>query len=86
MRAGTISRASVRPDPTNPGLTIPRTFGVWELLGRTGSKRYRYGNNPIRETELAREHALKQVQRLELYSDRAAAKRHADELNEKGGA
>ncbi len=83
MRTGAISPANVRPDPASPGLTIPRTFGVWELLGRTGSRRYRYGNNPVRGTELAREHGSRRVQRLEVYADRAAAKRRADELNQR---
>jgi hypothetical protein len=36
-------------------LTSPRTWGTYDL-GSSGSRRFRYGNHPIRMTELLREH------------------------------
>jgi len=48
----------VRTDPISPGLTIPRTWGVYKIedtnCGSSG-KRYRAGNHPIRCSELQRE-------------------------------
>jgi len=41
MRARSISPNSVRPDKGNARWTIPRTYGVWELLASRGRKRYR---------------------------------------------
>jgi len=80
LRTHAILPASVRPDTNNPGLTVPRTFGVWELPANTGSKRYRYGNNPVRESELTREYGA--AKRIALYTDRDAAKSHASEMNQ----
>ena len=36
-------------------LTSPRTWGTYDL-GSSRSRRFRYGNHPIRMTELLREH------------------------------
>lgn len=52
-----ISRAvppgNVRPDGN---LTVPRSFGVYELPTKSGyTRRYRLGNHPVRQTELHRE-------------------------------
>jgi hypothetical protein len=79
MRTREISSANVRPDPSNSRLTIPQTFGVWEVPVGTGGKRYRYGNNPIRGAELTRECGA--ATRIALYTDRRAAKSRADEMN-----
>ncbi len=60
-------------------MTIPLTFGVWELVIRTRGKRYRYGNNPVRATELAREYGKAAVKLVDLYTDRGAAKSCAED-------
>jgi hypothetical protein len=36
-------------------LTIPRTWGTYDLGASAGGRRFRYGNHPIRMTELLRE-------------------------------
>ena len=74
-----ISPNRARPDPNNPGKTIPKTFGVWDIgTGSTG-KRYRYGNNPVRGNELGRDHGRAKL--IGLFTNRAAAKSMADSLN-----
>lgn len=48
-----ISPTEVRPDG---GLTVPRTYGVYEVPARSGAtRRYRLGNHPVRLAELNRE-------------------------------
>ena len=37
-------------------LTNPRTWGAYDLGSSSGGRRFRYGNHPIRMTELLREH------------------------------
>jgi hypothetical protein len=56
MNSKEISPNQVRRDPKNPNWTIPRTYGVWELPDGSGGKRYRYGNYPVRGTELERDY------------------------------
>ena len=68
-----------RPDPNNPGKTIPKTFGVWDVgTGSTG-KRYRYGNNPVRGKELVRDYGRATM--VGLFTTRSAAKSMSDSLN-----
>ena len=59
-----IDPKAIRPDPISPGLTIPRTWGVYKILdekcGPSG-KRFRNGNHPIREIELEREFSVEVV-------------------------
>ena len=74
-----ISPKRTRPDPNNPGWTIPRTWGVWDIGAKSGGKRYRFGNNPVRGDELKRECGRAQL--VALYTRRDAAKSHADRLN-----
>ena len=50
-----ISENSICVDPKNKNYTIPRTFGVYELPLATNIRKHRFGNHPIRETELIRE-------------------------------
>jgi len=71
-----------RPDPGKPGLTIPRSFGVWRLPTGSEGKQYRFGNYPIRGKELAREFG--EATLVTLYSARLAAKADADRLNQTG--
>lgn len=74
-----ISRESVRRDPSNSNLTVPRSFGVWKVGPHGISKQYRFGNNPIRGLELERE--FSEVTLVFLFSTRDEAKRCADTLN-----
>ena len=73
------SPSRTRPDPNHPGRTIPRTWGVWDIGSKTGGKRYRFGNNPVRGDELKREHGRALL--VELYTKRDAAKSSADSRN-----
>ena len=74
-----ISPNRTRPDPNNPGKTIPKTFGVWDIGAESTGRRYRYGNNPVRANELARDYG--QARLIGLFTNRAAAKSMADSLN-----
>jgi hypothetical protein len=82
-----LSRAidpnSVRDDPSSPGLTIPRSYGVYDTASRFRSScgsRFRFGNYPIRMRELAHEQG--QATLIALFQDREDAKSLADLLNE----
>ncbi|MDR2838258.1 MAG: hypothetical protein LBV49_06760 [Azonexus sp.] len=44
-----------RSQATSNGLTFPRTWGTYELTNAGQSRRFRYGNHPIRQKELAQE-------------------------------
>jgi len=79
MNGHEISKSSVRIDPINSNLTIPRSYGVWELPSGSSGKKYRYGNNPVRGVELANE--FKSAKLLFLYKERLSAKDTADVLN-----
>ena len=74
-----ISPDRTRPDPSSPGKTIPRTYGVWDIGSGSSGRRYRYGNNPVRGTELARDCGRAKL--VALYRTRAVAKSQADSLN-----
>ena len=53
LESRSISPASVRDDGP---LTIPRSFGVYVLPASHGStRRYRFGNHPVRLNELVAE-------------------------------
>lgn len=74
-----ISPDETRTDPTNPKWTVPRTYGVWELRASSTGNRFRYGNYPVRGVELESEYGAAKL--VSLYTNRAAAKSHADSLN-----
>ena len=74
-----ILPADTEADPDKSGLTIPRSFGVWQLPAKTTGKRYRFGNYPIRGKELGRDFGKATL--VKLYTSRPAAKAHADKLN-----
>lgn len=49
---------AVSPDSVQPNsqLTVPRSYGMYEMTGDVDSiRRFRYGNNPIRMRELEAE-------------------------------
>ena len=79
MNKGQVERSDLKPHPSNPNWTLPKSYGVWELPKGLAVKRYRFGNNPVREYELVREYGA--VQLIALYLHRDSAKCHADELN-----
>ena len=72
-----VAPARVRPDGN---LTMPRTFGVYELPARPGAtRRFRLGNHPIRQSELHREFGGCKL--LYLFLQRADAVQLASLLN-----
>lgn len=74
-----ISEKAVQTDPKNNNYTIPRTFGVYEILRTMNTKRFRFGNHPIREIELIRE--FEDIKRVGIFLDREDAKALANLLN-----
>ena len=68
----------VRPDGS---LTSPRTFGVYELQDPSSTRRYRFGNHPVRQLELAAEFGRARL--LYLFRDRGDAMTAASILNER---
>lgn len=74
-----VTEKSVRIDVEHKNHTIPRSFGVYEILLATNAKRYRFGNYPVRENELIREFG--NIKRVGLFLDRKDAKVLADFLN-----
>ena len=79
MNKEQISPQDIKLDPTNKNWTSPRSYGVWELPNSANGKRFRHGNNPIREKELSREFDL--VKLIALYLVRENAVKHANQLN-----
>ena len=74
-----IKEYELRIDPNNQYLTIPRSYGVFELPDEASGKTYRFGNYPIRMIELEREFG--DVHLVCIYLDREKAKEHTRELN-----
>ena len=73
-----ISPNAVRLDGS---LTIPRTYGVFELSRSAGTTRkIRYGNFPVRQTELLKEFGACKL--VHLFKKRDLAQRTAKLLNE----
>ena len=79
MNKDQISPQEVVLDPSNKNWTTPRSYGVWELPNSAGGKKFRYGNNPIREKELSREFGS--VKLIALYLTRGNAIKHTKQLN-----
>lgn len=50
-----VSENSVCIDQQNKNYTISRSYGVYEILSTINTKRFRFGNHPVRENELVRE-------------------------------
>ena len=60
--------------------TSPRSWGVYELESvARGTKRFRYGNHPVRQAELEREFG--RVTRIHLFAARSLAAELAGILN-----
>lgn len=74
-----ISENSVRVDSNNKNYTNSRTFGVYEVTATNNSKRFRFGNHPVRESELIREFG--NVKRHGLFLHREDAKALSYYLN-----
>lgn len=74
-----VSDECVRIDSKNKSYTIPRTYGIYEILRTSDTKKFRFGNHPVRENELKREFEF--VQRIGLFFDREEAKVFAVILN-----
>jgi hypothetical protein len=69
----------IRIDSKNKNYTIPRSFGVYEIQSVINTKRFRFGNHPVRENELIRE--FETIKRIGLFLDRADAKALTNFLN-----
>lgn len=75
-----ISPLSVRPDGR---LTTPRSYGVYQVPATSGStRRFRFGNHPIRMLELERELGACKLEHL--FLSRAEATAVAAALNRDG--
>ncbi|MDQ3634040.1 MAG: hypothetical protein M3405_05955 [Acidobacteriota bacterium] len=75
-----IPEKSVRSDSSNKNYTNPRTYGVYEILKTNYSKKYRFGNHPVRENELIRKFG-NNVKGIGLFLDREDAKKLTSYLN-----
>ena len=67
---------AVSPDSVRPqgSLTVPRSYGVYELCDHVGStKRFRFGNHPIRMRELEAEFTACALRYLFLTREAAVA-------------
>lgn len=72
LKAKAVSPDSVQPDGT---LTVPRSYGVYELSDSVGAaRRFRYGNHPVRMRELEREFSTCALRYLFLTRDVAVAR------------
>jgi len=73
-----ISPNAVRLDGS---LTIPRTYGVFELPhSAAATRKFRYGNFPVRQTELLKEFGTCKL--VHLFKKRDLAQATANLLNE----
>ena len=75
----TVQLEDIQPD----GLyTIPRTYGVYELSRSiSNTKRFRFGNHPVRFNELKKEFGVCTIYGNILYINRDDAKNRANLLN-----
>lgn len=74
-----VSENSLRIDPKDKRYTIPRSYGVYEIASTINAKKFRFGNHPVRETEIIRDFG--NIKRIALFLDREDAKALADFLN-----
>ena len=79
MNSDEVTPDKLKAHPNNKNWTTPRSFGVWELPDKSSGKKYRFGNNPVRETELVTEFGSAKL--LALYLSRESAREHANKLN-----
>ena len=81
-RRDALIRRSVSPSAVRDAgnYTVPRTYGVYKLSATRGTGRtYRFGNHPIRQRELVREHGAVRLEAL--FDDRSDAVELAALLN-----
>lgn len=81
----TLENRAIPPNAVRPDgmLTSPRSFGVYELPASvTGSRRFRYGNHPVRMHELQREFGSCTLRHLFLRREDAGSM--SAQLNRKG--
>ena len=77
LLALSIAETAVRADGN---LTIPRSFGVYRIVAGAGtSRRYRFGNHPVRRHELDRELGATRLEAL--FFERRLAEELARLLN-----
>lgn len=76
-----IPLAALRPAGT---LTTPRSYGVYELPAAAATRRYRYGNHPVRMQELETEHGACRL--LYIFLQREDAQAMATAFNAGAGA
>ena len=77
-----LAGRAISPRDVSPSgsLTAPRSFGVYELLSSvSGTRRFRFGNHPVRLQELEREFSSCKL--LYLFRQRADAVAMASALN-----
>ena len=79
MNNDQISPFQVKIDSQNSNWTTPRSYGVWELPAGSNGKKFRFGNNPVREKELNVEFGSTKL--VALYLSRISALEHAKRLN-----
>lgn len=80
FQAKAVSPNSVSPDGP---LTLPRTWGVYDIEPSDrehSTRRYRFGNHPVRQHELEREFG--KVVLVALFLERTLATKLASALNE----
>lgn len=80
LLAKSVLEKALRTDEKNRNYTVPRSYGVYEISVATNSKRFRFGNHPVREVELNREFG--NIKRIGLFLERADAKTLAILLNQ----
>ena len=78
LRAKAIDASTLTPDGM---YTVPRSWGVYQIEPSTptATRRYRFGNHPVREFELRREFGAAKV--LAHFDSRAFAEEFAKLLN-----
>jgi len=79
MSSDKVDPSKLRQHPTNPNWTDPKSYGVWELPIGSSGKRYRFGNNPVREIELKKEFGNAKL--VALFLNRNNARQYAKELD-----
>ncbi|GGK58460.1 hypothetical protein [Amphritea balenae] len=67
--------------PSSTYYTSPKTYGVYEISSNSSSKRYRYGNHPVRLNELIKEFGKASC--IALFYEREQAEQLARHYNAK---
>lgn len=75
-----ILESQLQSDTNNKNYTIPRSYGVYEITSVMNGRRFRFGNHPVRETELIRQ--FENIKRIALFLEREKANALASLLNQ----